>query len=109
MLAVPSAGLRGGVTAVSAGNHAMAVGYAAQVLGTTAKVVMPKTANPARVAGCKTFGAEVELVEDVHRAFARVRQIEAEEGRTFVQPLEGTLTALASATLGDELCEQVPE
>ena len=95
-----------GVTAVSAGNHAMAVGYAARVLGTTAKVVMPKTANPARVAGCRAYGAEVELVEDVHRAFARVREIEASEGRGFVHPFEGPLTALGTATLGLELCEQ---
>ena len=51
-----------GVTAVSAGNHAMAVGYAARALGTTAKVVMPKNANPARVQGSRDYGAEVELV-----------------------------------------------
>ena len=38
-----------GVTAVSAGNHAIAVGYAARVLGSTAKVVMPKASNPARI------------------------------------------------------------
>ena len=35
-----------GVTAVSAGNHAIATAFAAQAAGTTAKVVMPKTANP---------------------------------------------------------------
>ena len=108
MLALPDGRLKRGVTAVSAGNHAMAVGYAAKVLGTTAKVVMPKNANPARVAGCKAFGAEVELVEDVHRAFERVHEIEAQEGRTFVHPFEGPLTALGTATLGHELCEQVP-
>jgi threonine dehydratase len=95
-----------GVTAVSAGNHAMAVGYAARALGTTAKVVMPKSANPARVAGSRAYGAEVELVDDVHRAFARVREIEETEGRTFVHPFEGPLTALGTATLGLELCEQ---
>src|SRR6266849_1431343 len=92
--------LKRGVTAVSAGNHAMAVAYAARVLGTTAKVVMPKSANPARVAGCKDFGAQVELVEDAHPAFDPVHQIEAEEGRTFVHPFEGPLTALGTATLG---------
>jgi len=37
-----------GVTAVSAGNHAVAVAFAAARAGTTAKVVMPKTASPAR-------------------------------------------------------------
>src|SRR5436305_1758181 len=51
MLDLPPEKLARGVTAVSAGNHAMAVGYAARVLGTTAKVVMPRTANPARVEG----------------------------------------------------------
>ena len=96
-----------GVTAVSAGNHAMAVAYAARVLGSTAKVVMPKTANPYRVARCRELGAEVELLDDVHKAFDRVRQIEAEEGRTFVHPFEGPATALGTATLGLEMMEQV--
>ena len=54
---------------LAAGNHAMAVGYAARVLGTTARVVMPKTANPYRVARCRELGAEVDLVDDVHVAF----------------------------------------
>jgi threonine dehydratase len=95
-----------GVTAVSAGNHAMAVAYAAAVLGTTAKVVMPKTANAYRVARCREMGATVELAQDVHEAFARVKQIEREEGRAFVHPFEGPLTALGNATLGLELVEQ---
>src|SRR2546426_6251463 len=101
--------LRRGVTAVSAGNHAMAVGYAARALGTSAKVVMPRTANPARVQGCRAYGTEIELVEDVHRAFTRVREIEQQEGRTFIHPFEGPLTALGTATLGLEICEQARE
>ncbi len=109
MQSLSSARLDRGVTAVSAGNHAMAVSYAARALGTTAKVVMPKSANPARVAGCKEYGAEVELVDNVHQAFDRVHQIEAEEGRTFVHPFEGPLTATGTATVGLELCSQVPE
>ena len=109
MLNLPADRLARGVTAVSAGNHAIAVAYAAQVLGTTAKVAMPRTANPFRVAKCRELGAAVELVEDVHRAFVRVKQIEEEEGRTFVHPFEGPRTALGTATLGLELVEQVPE
>ena len=98
-----------GVVAVSAGNHAMAVAYAAKVLGTTAKVVMPKTANAFRVERCRGLGAEVELVEDVHRAFERVHEIEADEGRTFVHPFEGPLTAMGTATVGLELTRQVAD
>jgi threonine dehydratase len=109
MLDLDPAALTRGVTAVSAGNHALAVAYAARALSTTAKVVMPRNANPFRVQGCKDLGAEVELVDDVHRAFERVREIEESEGRTFVHPFEGPKTALGTATLGLELCDQVRE
>jgi threonine dehydratase len=87
----------------------MAVGYAARVLGTTAKVVMPKKANPFRVQACRDLGAEVELTEDVHQAFARVKEIEEREGRTFVHPFEGPLTARGTGTLGLEILDQVPD
>lgn len=109
MLDLPPDALARGVTAVSAGNHAMAVGYAARALGTTAKVVMPKTASPARIEGSRAYGAEVVLVEDVHAAFAKVKEIEAQEGRTFIHPFEGPLTALGTATLGLELLAQAPD
>ena len=95
-----------GVTAVSAGNHAIAVAFAATVVGTTAKLVVPRTASPVRIAMCRAYGGDVELVDDVHEAFARVREIEQTEGRTFVHPFEGPLTALGTATLGLEFAEQ---
>ena len=98
-----------GVTAVSAGNHAIALAYASQQLGTTAKVVMPKSANPIRVENCKAYGAEVILVDDVYQAFDRVHQIEAEEGRTFVHPFEGKQTILGTATVGYEWGQDVPD
>ena len=96
-----------GVTAVSAGNHAIAVSWAARVLGIGAKVVMPKTADPFRVERCRGLGAEPVLVDDVHRAFAEAQRIEREEGKTFVHPFEGPRTALGTATLGRELLRQV--
>ncbi|MGH8117464.1 MAG: pyridoxal-phosphate dependent enzyme, partial [Rhodanobacteraceae bacterium] len=98
-----------GVTAVSAGNHAIAVAFAACEVGTTAKVVMPKTANPARVALCRAYGAEVVLMDDVYAAFAEVERIQRDEGRTFIHPFEGELTVLGTATVGYELCNQVAQ
>ena len=98
-----------GVTCVSAGNHAIATAYAAKVMGTTAKVVMMKNANPFRVERCRELGATVELKDDVHQAFERVREIEKTEGRTFVHPFEGEKTVLGTATVGLELMEQAPE
>jgi threonine dehydratase len=107
MLDLDAGQLARGVTGVSAGNHAISLGYCARQLGTTAKVVMPKAANPYRVQVCRELGAEVELVENVHVAFARVREIEAAEGRVYVHPFEGPRTALGTATVGLEFIDQV--
>jgi len=107
MLDLDAEALARGVTAVSAGNHAIAVSYAARALGTTAKVVMPKTANPFRIEVSRHLGADVELVDNVTIAFARVREIEATEGRTFVHPYEGPRTVLGTASVGTEFVDQV--
>lgn len=109
MLDLDVEALRRGVTGVSAGNHAISLGYSARRLGTTAKVVMPKNANPFRVQVCRELGAEIELVDNVHEAFARVKEIEANEGRTFVHPFEGPKTALGTASVGMEFIDQVRE
>ena len=101
--------LAAGVTAVSAGNHAIATAFAAREMGTTAKVVMIATANPLRVEACKTYGAEVVLAEDVHAAFEVAERIRQEEGRYFVHPFEGPGVALGTGTLGLEICEQVEQ
>jgi len=107
MLGLDADTLARGVTGVSAGNHAISLGYSARALGTTAHVVMPKTADAFRVEVCRELGAEVELVEDVHRAFERVHEIVATEGRTFVHPYEGPGTILGTATVGLEFVDQV--
>jgi len=107
--ALDKAQLAAGVTAVSAGNHAIATAFAAQVLGTTAKVVMISSANPSRVAACKSFGADVVLARDVHEAFEVAERIQQEEGRFFVHPFEGPAVALGTGTVGLEICEQAGE
>ncbi len=107
MLDLDAAQLARGVTGVSAGNHAISLAYCARKLGTSAKVVMPKNANPYRVQLCRDLGAAVELVDNVHVAFDRVREIETTEGRVFVHPYEGPKTALGTASVGMELIDQV--
>jgi threonine dehydratase len=106
ILALDAAARARGVTGISAGNHAVAVAYAAMRLGVSAKVVMLATANPARVALCHRFGAEVVTAADGAAGFAEVRRIEAEEGRYFVHPFNGLRTILGTASLGAEWAEQ---
>ncbi len=100
---------RRGVVGVSAGNHAIAVAYAAMNAGIHAKVVMPEHASPARIAACDAFGAEVILMPDVHRAFEHGCRIESDEARTMIHPYDGPLIAEGTATVGLELMEQVPD
>jgi len=98
-----------GVTAVSAGNHAIATAFAAQAVGTTARVVMIRTANPSRIEACRSYGAEVVLADDVHSAFEIAEMIREDEGRYFVHPFEGPHVALGTGTVGLEICEQCDE
>jgi threonine dehydratase len=98
-----------GITAVSAGNHAIAAAYAAKTLGATAKVVMMGSANPARVEACRALGAEVVMAPDGRTAFEMVEAIARDEGRTFIHPFEGPFTAMGTATLGAEWLEQAPD
>lgn len=100
---------RRGATAVSAGNHALAVSWAAAQRNVPAKVVMMKAADPVRVAGCRTLGAEVVQCDDVHAAFDEADRIVEEEGRRFVHPFESPLTVLGTATCGRECALQIPD
>jgi threonine dehydratase len=109
MLHLEPAALKRGVTAVSAGNHAIAVSYAASVLGTSAKVVMPKTASPFRIARCREYGGEVVLAEDTAGAFALMNEIAENEGRALVHPFEGPFTALGTGSLAVEFLAQAGE
>ena len=98
-----------GITAVSAGNHAIAAAYAARSVGTSAKIVMIGSANPSRVAACREMGAEIVMVDDVHAAFAAAEAIQDEEGRQFVHPFEGPDIAVGTGTLGLDIHEQCGE
>lgn len=98
-----------GVTAVSAGNHAIAVAYAAQACDTSAKVVMIAGANPSRIDACRGFGAEIVMAEDAHSAFELAEQIREQEGRFLVHPFEGEAVARGTGTVGLEICEQCPD
>ncbi|AJC22604.1 threonine/serine dehydratase [Pandoraea pulmonicola] len=109
LLSLDDAQRKAGVTCVSAGNHAVAVAYAARAMGVAAKTVMLKTASPARSSLCREYGADLVLAENVHEAFDIVKRVEQEEGRYFVHPFNGYRTVLGTATLGYEWAQQTPD
>ena len=97
-----------GVTAVSAGNHALAVSWGAKNAGLSAKVVMPKTADSIRVEGCRALGADVVLMDDVAQAFAEANRLVEDEGRTMLHPFESPFMVLGAATCGLEFIRAHP-
>ena len=98
-----------GVTAVSAGNHAIATAYCAARLGVNAQVFMPKFARAHRVAKAEALGARVVLCETQTEMFERAEALQAKEGRTFIHPFEGPRTLQGTAGVGLEIGEQVPK
>ena len=95
-----------GITALSAGNHAIAACYAAASVGTTAKIVMPATASPVRVARARSFGGEIVLVDDVSLGLAAMERLMADEGRVLLHAFESPWTHRGTGTLGLELLSQ---
>jgi len=98
-----------GVTAVSAGNHAIAVACAAQRVGVSAKVVMLGTASALRNAAARSYGAEVIISTDGRTAFALADEIRAAERRTFIHPFDGLNVVLGTSGVGIEFLDQVPD
>lgn len=109
MLALDDAARARGVVAASAGNHALTVAWTARELGTQARLFMPRTASPARIAACREEGGDVVLTDTVHEAFAQaLAQVET-HGRTMIHPFDGPLAAHGTATVGLEFMAQVPQ
>ena len=109
MLALDAAARQRGITAASAGNHAVAAAFAAKAAGTSAKIMVQASANPVRLALTRSYGAEVIIAADGPAAFAGAERLAREEGRSMIHPFDGPLTSLGTATLGLELIEQLPE
>lgn len=97
------------VTAVSAGNHAVAVSYAATVTGADAKLVMYSTANAARVEAAQAFGAEIVFETPGPAAFEKAQELVESENRVFVHPFDGPRVTEATAGVALELHDDVPD
>lgn len=96
-----------GVVAVSGGNHALAVSWAAQAAGVSAKVVVPKRADPLRIEGCRDMRAEVVVCDTIAVAFDKMNKIHETENRAIVHPFEAYEMSLGAATCGQEFIDAV--
>lgn len=97
-----------GVVAVSGGNHAQAVAYAARVLGMKAVILMPESTPQVYVEATRGYGAAVDLQPTIAEAFAGIKSYEA-EGMVFVHPFDDPLVMAGQGTVGLEIIDDVPD
>ncbi len=101
---------RGGVIAISAGNHAQAVAFAAGVEGIDALVVMWQGASAQKIEATRAYGATVDLeATSPGAAFERLAELQAETGRALVHPFDDPLVLAGAGTVGLEIEEDAPD
>ena len=100
-----------GVVAVSSGNHAQGVAWAARKLGIAATIVMPNDAPEVKLAGTRALGAEVVLYDrpgGESRDEVAERLI-AENGATLVHAYADPWVIEGQGSAGIELAAQMAE
>lgn len=99
-----------GVVCASAGNHAQGVALAAQKMGVSALIVMPKTTPPIKVEAVRAFGAEINLHGNSYDdAGAFALDIAEKEGRTFIHPYDDPEVIAGQGTIAMEIIRQHPD
>jgi threonine dehydratase len=101
--------LAGGLGAVSAGNHALGLAWAAGQVGVPVTIVMPENASQFKVEGSRKLGAEVMLHGDINAAWELMHELVEKRGLTLVHPYDDERIIAGQGTVGLEILEQAPE
>jgi threonine dehydratase len=99
-----------GVVCASAGNHAQGVALAAQKMGISAVIVMPKTTPPIKVEAVRTLGAEITLHGNSYDdAGAYAHDVADKQGRTYIHPYDDPEVIAGQGTIAMEIIRQHPD
>ena len=99
-----------GVVAASTGNHGAAVAYAARIANVPATIFLPANANPVKRARIAASGAEVvdSGIHDQSAAMHAAASFAREHGHYLLEDASDPLVPAGTATIADEILEQVP-
>ena len=97
-----------GVIAVSAGNHAQAVAYAASRLKLRSLILMPESTPVNYLERTQSYGADVILTSTLSSAFEQVTQYE-QAGWTYIHPFDDPFVIAGQGTIGLEIHSAVPQ
>ncbi|MCR8914351.1 threonine/serine dehydratase [Marinobacter panjinensis] len=101
--------LTAGLVTVSAGNHAIALAWAAAMQDVPLTVVMPEGSSPLKISRTRALGAEVIVQGTIQQAVARCHELRDEKGLTLVHPYNDVRIMAGQGTVGLELLRQRPD
>ena len=96
-----------GVVAASAGNHAQGLAMAAQHMGVSATIVMPRTTPQIKVDAVRNRGAKTVLYGDsFEEASEHAQKLVVEKNMVFVHPFDDPDVIAGQGTVGMEIVRQ---
>lgn len=99
-----------GVVCASAGNHAQGLALAAQHMGVSATIVMPRTTPSIKVDAVRRRGAKVVLIGDNYdEAAAHAQKLVKEKGLTYIPPFDDPDVIAGQGTVAMEILRQYPD
>jgi threonine dehydratase len=99
-----------GVITASTGNHGQSIALASKIFGVKAVVCVQEGANPVKVGGIRSYGAEiVEEGKDFDEARENAERIAAEKGYRYIHSANEPLLIAGVGTIGLEILEDLPE
>ena len=99
-----------GVLAVSAGNHAQGVAWAAARFGVKATIIMPEGSPLTKIRNTETLGAKVILAgASIEDSFAYAQELMKKTPMAFVHPYQDPKVIAGQGTVAFELLEQIPD
>ena len=96
-----------GVIALSAGNHAQGVAWAATNAGVKSTFVMPANAVKGKVEATRAYGGEV--IQTAGDLMSTVRQLQQERALVLVHPFDDPLVIAGAGTVTDEIYDDLPD
>ena len=99
-----------GVLAVSAGNHAQGVAWAANRFKVKASIIMPEGSPLTKIRNTEALGATVILKgQNIEECFLIAQEMMKKKKMIFVHPFHDPLVIAGQGTVAFELLEQLPD
>lgn len=98
-----------GLITVSAGNHALALAWAAAQKKVPVTVVMPEGSSRMKIRNTRKFGAEVIVEGTIREAVQLCHELQKSRQLTLVHPYNNPRIMAGQGTIGLEILRQLPD